>query len=108
MIYTIGMKGIGGNQMPKVERIRRLINFNKEVYEKLEEIAEKSGGGIGYLVNLACSFWIDTHEGMKELPRVLAEMSKFNELAEKYGFEKARESMKTIKSSEVDSGGETG
>jgi hypothetical protein len=45
---------------------------------------------------------------MKELPRLLAEMSKFNELAEKYGFEKAREAMKTIKSSEVDSGGETG
>ena len=94
--------------MPPIERVRRVINFNKEVYDKLYEIAEGTGGGIGYLVNLACSFWIDTHEGMKELPRLLAEMSKFNELAEKYGFEKAREAMKTIKSSEVDSGGETG
>jgi len=102
------MKGIGGNQMPKVERIRRLINFNKEVYEKLEEIAEKSGGGIGYLVNLACAFWIDSHEGIKQLPRLLVEMSKFNELTEKYGLDASKELMKSIKSSEVDSGGETG
>lgn len=82
--------------MPKVERIRRLINFNKEVYEKLEEIAEKSGGGIGYLVNLACSFWIETHEAFKEMPRMINELARFSELAEKLGADQTKSLLKSV------------